>query len=187
MTKKKADKRGRSDLSKARLREHKAIEKCLARRKGRVDIASVLGFPPMKGRSKGTRSRAPGAGSPPKAPAAPVPGKKIILEREKRDNIPQPKESFFVIPNQIFDQGLMGEITRTCKGTVPCIVWLLMYRCSYGFGRNYTQISLPQIVRCLGISRRAAIYALRALEEHGYIRKYKAGNGQPVTYIVGLP
>lgn len=185
MTKKKASKKGGSGLSKARLKEREAIDKCLARRKGRVDIASMFGFPPKADRPQTSAKTAPA--SLPKTPPTQVPGKAVTLDQEKRDNIPRPRESYIAIPKELFDQGLIGEIVGACKGIVPAMVWLLMYRWSYGFGRNYTQISLPEIVRCLGISRRAAVYALRALEGTGYIRKYEIKNGQRATYIVGRP
>jgi len=111
----------------------------------------------------------------------------IVLDDEKRENMPRVTNCYTAIPNEVFDNGLIKAIIRDCKSVVSWAVWLFMYRWSYGFRRNYTQVSIAETVDKLGVSDRSVKDALKHLQQAGYIRKFESKAGMRSTYIVGRP
>lgn len=187
-----------SELSKARLKEREAMEKGLQRRKGPTDIGGMFGFPtkektPQQAPTQEKSTQVVDAQAvvtqvvSTQVPTTQVSKVQIILDEDKREDISRPADSYTALPNEIFDGGLIRSIIRDCKGAVPWTVWLFMYRWSYGFGRNYTQASIADMVDKLGVSDRSIKDALKHLQEKKYIRKFEARSGLRSTYIVGRP
>jgi hypothetical protein len=67
------------------------------------------------------------------------------------------------------------------------VLYIRLFRLSYGFNRNYCTVSQPLLIERTGFSRNTIRTSLQSLVQKGWIRIAEAGNRVSTTYRVILP
>jgi hypothetical protein len=67
------------------------------------------------------------------------------------------------------------------------VLYVRLFRLSYGFNRNYCTVSQSLLIERTGFSRNTIRTSLQSLAEKGWIRVAEAGNRVSTTYQVVLP
>jgi len=109
----------------------------------------------------------------------------IVLDSEKREGI-YFRKNYTQVPNFVFDE-LLGQIVERCGTPTAGVVWLILYRWSYGFHRNWCRLSAKGIARLIKISERCVKTVLKQLKENNFIRAIEGRRGTTPTYIIGRP
>lgn len=111
----------------------------------------------------------------------------VTLDGSRRESVPRPTKEFFIIPNDVIDGGFLRSIVKTCGGSSAALVWLDLFRRSYGWHRNYARASAQDISKDTGLCLRTVKTALKQLQQRGFIQANAGGHGTRMTYIVGTP
>jgi len=91
------------------------------------------------------------------------------------------KALFFSFYNEMVD-----ELLPTLDPAEQ-VLYIRLFRLSYGFNRNYCTVSQPLLMERTGLSRNTVRVSLQSLLEKGWIKVVKAGNRVSTTYQVILP
>jgi hypothetical protein len=67
------------------------------------------------------------------------------------------------------------------------VLYLRLFRLSYGFNRNYCTVSQSLLIERTGFSRNTVRTSLQSLAQKGWVRVTDAGNRVSTTYLVVLP
>jgi hypothetical protein len=67
------------------------------------------------------------------------------------------------------------------------VLYIRLFRLSYGFNRNYCTVSQSLLIERTGISRNTVRTSLQSLAQKGWLRITDAGNRVSTTYLVVLP
>jgi hypothetical protein len=129
-----------------------------------------------------TRSQPPGrhvhvpalnaqAQSPKDPSSSQVPGLKDHLD----------KSLFFSFFNEMVD-----DLLPTLDPNEQ-ILYIRLFRLSYGFNRNYCTVSQSLLIERTGFSRNTVRTSLQSLTQKGWIKVMEAGNRVSTTYLVVLP
>ena len=91
------------------------------------------------------------------------------------------KALFFDFFNEMVDE-LLPMLDPTEQ-----VLYLRLFRLSYGFNRNYCTVSQSLLIERTGFSRNTVRTSLQSLVQEGWIRVAEAGNRVSTTYRVVLP
>jgi hypothetical protein len=67
------------------------------------------------------------------------------------------------------------------------VLYIRLFRLSYGFNRNYCTVSQSLLIERTGFSRNTVRTSLQSLAQKGWLRVTDAGNRVSTTYLVVLP
>jgi hypothetical protein len=67
------------------------------------------------------------------------------------------------------------------------VLYIRLFRLSYGFNRNYCTVSQSLLIERTGFSRNTVRTSLQSLVQKGWVRVAHAGNRVSTTYLVVLP
>jgi hypothetical protein len=67
------------------------------------------------------------------------------------------------------------------------VLYIRLFRLSYGFNRNYCTVSQSLLIERTGFSRNTVRTGLQSLTQKGWVRVADAGNRVSTTYLVVLP
>ena len=67
------------------------------------------------------------------------------------------------------------------------VLYIRLFRLSYGFNRNYCTVSQSLLIERTGFSRNTVRTSLQSLAQKGWLRITDAGNRVSTTYLVVLP
>lgn len=67
------------------------------------------------------------------------------------------------------------------------VLYIRLFRLSYGFNRNYCTVSQSLLIERTGFSRNTVRTSLQSLAQKGWVRVADAGNRVSTTYLVVLP
>jgi hypothetical protein len=67
------------------------------------------------------------------------------------------------------------------------VLYIRLFRLSYGFNRNYCTVSQSLLIERTGFSRNTVRTGLQSLAQKGWVRVADAGNRVSTTYLVVLP
>jgi len=67
------------------------------------------------------------------------------------------------------------------------VLYIRLFRLSYGFNRNYCTVSQSLLIERTGFSRNTVRTSLQSLAQKGWLRIADAGNRVSTTYLVILP
>jgi hypothetical protein len=67
------------------------------------------------------------------------------------------------------------------------VLYIRLFRLSYGFNRNYCTVSQSLLIERTGFSRNTVRTGLQSLAQKGWLRVADAGNRVSTTYLVVLP
>ena len=67
------------------------------------------------------------------------------------------------------------------------VLYIRLFRLSYGFNRNYCTVSQSLLIERTGFSRNTVRTSLQSLAQKGWLRVMEAGNRVSTTYVVFLP
>ena len=67
------------------------------------------------------------------------------------------------------------------------VLYVRLFRLSYGFNRNYCTVSQSLLIERTGFSRNTVRTSLQSLAQKGWLRVTDAGNRVSMTYLVVLP
>jgi Helix-turn-helix domain len=67
------------------------------------------------------------------------------------------------------------------------VLYIRLFRLSYGFNRNYCTVSQSLLIERTGFSRNTVRIGLQSLAQKGWVRVADAGNRVSTTYLVVLP
>jgi hypothetical protein len=67
------------------------------------------------------------------------------------------------------------------------VLYIRLFRLSYGFNRNYCTVSQSLLIERTGFSRNTVRTSLHSLGQKGWLRVAEAGNRVSTTYLVVLP
>lgn len=113
--------------------------------------------------------------APAQSPEAASPSQDLGL-KDHLDN-----SLFFSFFNEMVD-----ELLPTLHPTEQ-VLYIRLFRLSYGFNRNYCTVSQSLLIERRGFSRNTVRTSVQSLAQKGWIRVVEAGNRVSTTYRVVLP
>jgi hypothetical protein len=122
-------------------------------------------------------------------PHAPMPALDAQVQRPKdptslqglrlKDHLD--KSLFFSFFNEMVD-----DLLPTLDSNEQ-VLYIRLFRLSYGFNRNYCTVSQSLLIERTGFSRNTVRTSLQSLAQKGWLRIADAGNRVSTTYLVVLP
>jgi Helix-turn-helix domain len=91
------------------------------------------------------------------------------------------KSMFFSFFNEMVD-----DLLPTLDSNEQ-VLYIRLFRLSYGFNRNYCTVSQSLLIERTGFSRNTVRTGLQSLTQKGWLRVADAGNRVSTTYLVVLP
>ncbi len=121
------------------------------------------------------QARPPAPGPQAQKPKAPTPSRVLGL----KDHLD--KSLFFSFFNEMVD-----DLLPTLDPNEQ-VLYVRLFRLSYGFNRNYCTVSQSLLIERTGFSRNTVRTSLQSLAQKGWLKIADAGNRVSTTYLVVLP